>query len=243
MHAVVAACNRRAAAGLRRPTLGSAEPGTYVLVLRSLDHASLRVGRLGVLHLELGYYAYAGSALGPGGVGARLGRHLLGSGRTHWYIDYLRARAHPVEAWYSRGLSRREHLWSEALRTSPGAGIPLMGFGATDCSCRSHLFFFARPPSWAAFQDRLRWKGHRRAGCCAGPRTVPSTGASVRHFQCGAVDWWASRGRVTMADQTNVSNGRSVAGPPVPDWDQPGILPPVRVLPEEARPGIFAPPN
>jgi hypothetical protein len=42
------------------------EPGTYVLLLRSIEHRSIQIGRLGVLHLEPGYYAYAGSALGRG---------------------------------------------------------------------------------------------------------------------------------------------------------------------------------
>jgi hypothetical protein len=49
-----------------------------------------------------------------------------------------------------------------------------------------------------------------------------------------------------MADKTSVSGGRATAGPPALGRDyhgQPGILPPVRILPEEARPGIFAPPN
>jgi Uri superfamily endonuclease len=152
--------------------VGPTEPGTYILLLRCTVRRSLEVGRLGVLHLEPGYYAYVGSALGPGGLEARLGRHLGGSGRTHWHIDYLRAHAKPIEAWYCRGASRREHLWSEALRVSAGASIPLSGFGASDCRCESHIFFFARRPSRAAFEDRLRrqsllegrlWRWSRRS--------------------------------------------------------------------------------
>jgi Uri superfamily endonuclease len=136
------------------------EPGMYVLLLRSIEQRSVQIGRLGVLHLEPGCYAYAGSALGRGGIGSRLGRHLRGAGRAHWHVDYLRAHTHPIEAWYSYGPSRREHLWSDVLRASAGAAIPLSGFGASDCRCESHLFFFARRPSWAAFRDGLRRGGH-----------------------------------------------------------------------------------
>ncbi|MGD8867014.1 MAG: GIY-YIG nuclease family protein [Gemmatimonadales bacterium] len=136
-----------------------AGPGTYLLVVRSTDRRSVEVGRLGVLHLEPGYYAYAGSALGPGGLGARVGRHLRGRGRAHWHIDYLRAHAPPIEAWYCRGNSRFEHLWSEALRTRSDADIPLAGFGASDCRCASHLFFFTRRPSLADFRATLRRRG------------------------------------------------------------------------------------
>ena len=78
---------------MRQAAPGVGEPGTYILVLRSTEHCSVKVGRLGVLRLEPGYYAYAGSALGPGGVGARLGRHLRGPRRAHWHIDYLWAYA------------------------------------------------------------------------------------------------------------------------------------------------------
>jgi Uri superfamily endonuclease len=155
MHALGAACDGRAAAGLRQLTPDGEEPGTYVLVLRSTERRSVKVGRLGVLRLEPGYYAYAGSALGPGGIRARLGRHLRGPRRAHWHIDYLRAYAHPIEAWYCRDSSRREHLWSDALGASCGASIPLSG----DCSCESHLFFFARRPSHAVFQETLLQEG------------------------------------------------------------------------------------
>jgi hypothetical protein len=36
----------------------------------------IRVGRLGNLRLQRGYYVYIGSALGPGGVHGRLGHHI-----------------------------------------------------------------------------------------------------------------------------------------------------------------------
>lgn len=139
-------------------------PGTYVLVLRSTSRRSVEIGRLGVLHLEPGYYAYVGSALGPGGLRARLGRHVRGPGRVHWHIDYLRALVDPVEAWYCGGPKRREHRWSGALQASFRAVVPLSGFGASDCRCDSHLFFSARQPTLSDFRATLRRQGLVESG-------------------------------------------------------------------------------
>ncbi|MCY4388254.1 MAG: hypothetical protein OXC18_14270 [Desulfurellaceae bacterium] len=37
-----------------------------------------------------------------------------------------------------------------------GASIPLPGFGASDCACLAHLYFFSRQPRPDTFQRRLR---------------------------------------------------------------------------------------
>lgn len=158
MHALGVTDNEEAATSLRSvASIGG--PGTYVLVLRSTSRRSVEIGRIGLLRLEPGYYAYVGSALGPGGLRARLGRHLRGPDRVHWHIDYLRARTEPIEAWYSCGPARREHQWSDVLRASIGAVTPLSGFGASDCRCDAHLFLFARQPAFSDFRARLRRDG------------------------------------------------------------------------------------
>jgi Uri superfamily endonuclease len=123
-----------------------AEPGTYALVLSSSVQRRIRIGQLGTMQLQPGYYIYVGSALGPGGLRARIARHLRLHKRTHWHIDYLRARARVDEVWYWCGVSCREHQLARALETAPGASVPLPGFGASDCGCTSHLYFFKRRP-------------------------------------------------------------------------------------------------
>lgn len=164
MHTLGIASNGPDAAALTSVALEVGGPGTYVLVLRSAVRRSVDVGRLGSLIVEPGYYAYVGSALGPGGLRARLGRHLRGRGRARWHIDYLRAHTEPVEAWYCRGPMRREHRWSGALLASLGVVIPLSGFGASDCRCESHLFFFARRPALRDFQAMLHREGLPESG-------------------------------------------------------------------------------
>src|SRR5271157_5103178 len=122
-----------------------ARPGTYVLVLSSRSTDLIQVGRLGALQLQSGFYLYVGSALGPGGVRARLAHHLKPSCRPHWHIDYLRAHTSVEEICYRLDTRRLEHVWAEHIRVTEGASVPLVGFGSTDCGCESHLFFEQRP--------------------------------------------------------------------------------------------------
>jgi Uri superfamily endonuclease len=133
----------------------AAQPGTYVLWLRLPQPRTLRIGRLGNAVFAPGYYAYVGSAFGPGGVRSRLGRHLLGGDALRWHIDYLRQACHVHSAWVSHDARRLEHAWADALLALPGARPPLAGFGASDCHCDAHLAGFARRPSLAAFRQRL----------------------------------------------------------------------------------------
>ena len=107
-----------------------AEPGSYLLWLGLPGELELSVGQLGAFRFPAGDYLYLGSAHGPGGLRARLGRHLRGDGKTHWHIDYLReaVSVHAV-GWQkaAKGLpGRLECSWSrgtgraaEYYRASP----------------------------------------------------------------------------------------------------------------------------
>jgi Uri superfamily endonuclease len=135
-------------------------PGTYVLVLHASDSSCVTVGRLGAHRFSPGWYTYVGSACGPGGLQARLSRHLRRVKASHWHIDYLRAVAVPVDVWYAVGRERmsgrrRECEWAETLASFPGAASPVQGFGSSDCLCDAHLQVFAVPPDWRLFSDRI----------------------------------------------------------------------------------------
>ena len=131
-----------------------AERGTYVLVLACGQAGRLRVGRLGSLDLRRGFYLYVGSALGPGGLAARLAHHCRIAKRPHWHVDYLRAAGELIEVWYATGAARREHQWAGTVARLPGATLPMPGFGSSGCPCRAHLFWFQRRPSIIAFNVR-----------------------------------------------------------------------------------------
>lgn len=111
--------------------------GIYTLLIEFTRSATVQVGSLGEINLEAGWYAYTGSAKGPGGF-ARLERHravALGDNDTrHWHIDYLLGHAHAAIAAVERSPTDAECV---VAQTIDGTSVP--EFGASDCSCDSHL--------------------------------------------------------------------------------------------------------
>ncbi len=116
--------------------------GTYVLVFALDASATVRVGALGELRFAVGAYAYVGSALGPGGLSARIGRHRRTAKRRHWHIDYFHPPARLVETWQMVEEARLECIWAQTF-IAAGAAVPAVGFGASDCACAAHLFYFS----------------------------------------------------------------------------------------------------
>jgi len=126
--------------------------GTYILVLHLPQDGAFTVGKLGHYPLPAGFYAYAGSALGPGGLRGRLRHHLRPLRRSRWHLDYLRRDALVTAVWWSAAGVRREHVWADLLRQLPGATLIVPRFGASDCHCASHLFHYLEPPSFTLFR-------------------------------------------------------------------------------------------
>lgn len=114
--------------------------GTYLVGLELATAREVVVGSLGLVVFHPGLYLYVGSARGPGGLAARLRRHLHGGERKHWHLDYLRTIAEPMLAWTVREESRLECRWAETLSSMRGVSPGPGGFGASDCRCRTHLF-------------------------------------------------------------------------------------------------------
>lgn len=131
-------------------------PGTYALLLRADAPGTIQVGRLGKMDIRPGFYVYSGSALGPGGLRARVSRHERIEKPCRWHIDYLRAVTDVQEVWFTCDERRRECQWADVLGDLPHSLAPLCGFGASDCSCRTHLHFFVAQPSVSVFRRRLR---------------------------------------------------------------------------------------
>lgn len=115
------------------------EPGSYLLGLRLTVSRQLTIGAIGTITFPAGLYVYTGSAMGPGGVRARLGRHWWGGTRQRWHIDYLRPQAGVVFATYLTGPVRAECRWAGLLAGFGGTAVAA-GFGASDCRCPAHLF-------------------------------------------------------------------------------------------------------
>lgn len=130
--------------------------GSYALGLALDSEELLTVGRLGEFLFPRGYYVYAGSALGPGGLAGRLKRHRQPEKQLHWHVDYLRARARLVESWTAVSEQRLECAWARVLLAMPGAQIIAPRFGASDCRCPSHLIYFGHRPETAQIAAALQ---------------------------------------------------------------------------------------
>lgn len=119
-------------------------PGVYLLLLSLPARVEAQIGRLRRIDFAPGLYGYAGSALGPGGLAARLKRHAAGAGRQHWHIDYLLPHARLLGALAREDPQRLECAW--AAWASGPALVCIRGFGSSDCACPGHLFFFGPNP-------------------------------------------------------------------------------------------------
>jgi Uri superfamily endonuclease len=128
--------------------------GTYALLIRVEAAVTVAVGRLGVFDLPPAWYVYIGSARGPGGLAARIGRHLRPAGekRLRWHIDYLTAQAPVTEVIWAVGEERWECQWAQSLLALPDAQVAIARFGASDCVCPTHLI-----------RVREAWSVERRA--------------------------------------------------------------------------------
>ena len=132
--------------------------GTYAIVLKPTAESSIKVGKLGLLRVQSGYYIYVGSAFGPGGLKARIAHHKRRSHRSRWHIDYLRAVTEICEVWYTYDPKSREHQWAETLAAAKASSTPFPGFGSSDCNCMTHLYYFKSKPSIAYFRRQLHAK-------------------------------------------------------------------------------------
>jgi len=135
----------------------SEDGGIYTLVIDVPDRTSLTVGALGRVTFEAGWYAYVGSALGPGGF-ARIDRHReLAAGERearHWHVDYL----------LGHSTSRLSDVVTtagadgECAVSTAIAGEPVPEFGCSDCDCDSHLWY---DPSRERLRERIE-QAHKR---------------------------------------------------------------------------------
>lgn len=125
--------------------------GTYTLFIERGATDFITVGALGNVEFPAGWYAYVGSANGAGGF-ARIDRHArVAAGEheaAHWHVDYLLRDAETTLEWDRRSAGADgECAIARRLATAVGAtpgGRVVEGFGASDCSCGSHLLYAQR---------------------------------------------------------------------------------------------------
>ena len=114
--------------------------GTYTLVLEHASDGPVEVGALGPLDVPAGWYAYTGSALGPGGF-SRVDRHrAVAAGDNdarHWHVDYLLGDdATTVDSVVT---TTADIECAVARRLVDAVDDVVSDFGCSDCECPSHL--------------------------------------------------------------------------------------------------------
>lgn len=110
--------------------------GTYVLLIELTRDKTVIVGKLGKIRFKKGYYAYVGSAMNS--LEARIARHLNRQKRIFWHIDYLlKERDICVKKVFVIKNKRVECKLARVLNNTFDC---IERFGASDCSCQSHLF-------------------------------------------------------------------------------------------------------
>ena len=121
--------------------------GSYILVLFLSKKVKIEIGALGALPFSKGYYLYVGSAManiGSTTLENRVKRHLTDSAnkKIHWHIDYLLNEEFFLitKLYIVPSLMRLECVIARDIKEISDSFIK--NFGSTDCSCKSHLFYF-----------------------------------------------------------------------------------------------------
>ncbi len=121
------------------------DKGIYCLVFGN-PACTATVGALGEIAFRKGWHIYTGSALGSGGL-ARLSRHIALSRakdrKPKWHVDHLSLSGN-FSLRYTVHAATTERYECRLAEALGGASVP--GFGCSDCSCPSHLFYRATDP-------------------------------------------------------------------------------------------------
>jgi Uncharacterized conserved protein len=114
--------------------------GIYCLIFENRA-CKIEIGKKGEFSFNPGFHIYVGSALGSGGL-KRVQRHInLSRNRDRnprWHVDYLHLNPdfRLVSAVYAFTSARLECILASRI-----GGDLVPGFGCTDCTCNSHLFY------------------------------------------------------------------------------------------------------
>lgn len=110
--------------------------GCYLLLIKLSKEENITVGKMGSRYFPQGYYLYVGSAMN--GLKGRIERHLRNKKRFHWHIDYLLKKTSIEEIIC---IETEHKIECELAQSLENILICVPGFGASDCKCKSHLYF------------------------------------------------------------------------------------------------------
>jgi Uri superfamily endonuclease len=121
------------------------EKGIYCLIFEN-QACKLKIGKKGEYSFPAGFHVYVGSALGPGGL-KRVTRHMNLSRnkdkKPRWHVDYV--NLDPAFRLVS-AICAITSVGLECSLANRIGGDSALGFGCTDCTCSSHLFYREKCP-------------------------------------------------------------------------------------------------
>ena len=111
--------------------------GIYVLIIQVSEDINVDVGAVGKITFKKGLYAYVGSA--QINLEKRIGRHFRKEKRKFWHVDYLLDNdAAKIAKVFFKNANKTEEC--ETAKIIGESAEPIVGFGCSDCNCKSHLF-------------------------------------------------------------------------------------------------------
>lgn len=156
--------------------------GIYVLLISVSKNISVGIGALGDKNFQKGFYAYVGSA--QNSLEKRVERHLRRVKQKFWHIDYLLGdRQAEVVKVFCKKAGRLEECRIAGMLEEKA--VPIMGFGSSDCTCRSHLFRVGACDYLSGFMREIGVKPFGRmvlmakTGWCAWITGLPGSGKST----------------------------------------------------------------
>ncbi|USS40534.1 DUF123 domain-containing protein [Thermococcus aggregans] len=130
--------------------------GSYILVIY-LDRDTKIKTKAREFYLKKGYYIYVGSAMNS--LEKRVERHFKKEKRLHWHIDFLLQKAQLLSAYLIPSEERIEEMLS---RTIGAVFQGVEGFGASDLSVKTNLYYSKHPPDGTICNilnsNNLGWK-------------------------------------------------------------------------------------
>lgn len=124
----------------------SFDQGVYIIEMLLKEEKEIEVGKLGTFEFLPGYYYYIGTA--QQNLNTRIERHLSDDKKLRWHIDYLLAEIEVLQVYSWPGNREVECYLSGKVNRFPAGINPVEGFGASDCDCTSHLFYFNYRPAF-----------------------------------------------------------------------------------------------
>ena len=111
--------------------------GAYILIIELKNNQKIQIGKLGKILFKKGFYVYIGSSMNN--LEKRISRHLSKDKKIHWHIDYLLKKAEIFESYLKENNIKEECKLANIFLKEKLEKV--VGFGCTDCNCKSHLFY------------------------------------------------------------------------------------------------------